>query len=49
MNSERPGDLYSHVARMVEKKVNDHAADKTSKYHLIAVKLVGNIKRKTVK
>lgn len=34
---------------MVEKKVNEHAADKSHKYHNIALKMVGNIKRKTVK
>jgi len=39
LNAERPGDLYSHIARMVDEKVNLDAADPESKYHEISKKL----------
>lgn len=49
MNAVKPGDLYSHVARMVETKVQQSAEDELSKDSKIAKKLAGNIKRKVVK
>lgn len=49
MNSIKPADLYTHVSKMVEKKIVDHAKDPEHKFHELAKKLVGNIKRKTVK
>lgn len=49
MNQERPGDIYSHVARLVEAKVQEDSMNKDSKYYELAQKLVGNIKRKTIK
>ena len=49
MNAEKPGDLYSHVASMVEKKVNQDANDPNSPHHAIAKKMAGNVKRKVVK
>ncbi|KRX08397.1 hypothetical protein PPERSA_08596 [Pseudocohnilembus persalinus] len=49
INSERPGDLYTHVAKMVQKKVEQHAMQPDHKFHEIAIKLSGNIARKTIK
>ncbi|EAR93244.2 DNA-directed RNA polymerase (macronuclear) [Tetrahymena thermophila SB210] len=49
MNAQKPGDLYSHVARMVEQRVGKDANDDLAKYNAIAKKLSGNIKRKVVK
>ena len=49
MNAEKPGDLYSHVASMVERKVSQDARDPSSKFHEIAKKMEGNVKRKVVK
>ena len=45
----KPGDIYTHVANMISAKVEKDAADPESKYHNIATKLKGNIKRKVVK
>jgi len=49
MQSDRPGDIYTHVANMVQERVNQDAQNPASKYHNVAKKLVGNIKRKIVK
>lgn len=48
-NNERPGDIYTHVANMIARKVDNDSQNPTSKYHNIALKLKGNIKRKVVK
>ena len=48
-HNERPGDIYTHVANMISAKVEKDSADPDSKYHKIANKLKGNIKRKVVK
>ena len=49
MNDEKHGDLYSHVAAMVEEKVLADSNDPDSKFHEIAKKMSGNVKRKVVK
>jgi len=49
MNSEKPGDLYSHVAGMVETRVHADSLDPSNKYYKLAQKIKGNIKRKIVK
>lgn len=48
-HSDKPGDVYSYVAGMVEKQVDKDAVDSSSQYHAIAIKLQGRIKRKVVK
>lgn len=47
--TDRPGDVYSYVAGMVERRVDSDVLDPSSKYHELAKKLVGHIKRKLVK
>ena len=42
-------DIYTHVANKVQEKINNDALNAESKYHLLAKKFVGNIKRKIVK
>jgi len=49
MNTEKPGDIYTHVANMVQGKIDRDANDPNAKFHLLAKKLVGNVKRKVVK
>lgn len=49
MNTNRPGDIYTHVANMIADKVEKDANNPTSKYYEIACKVKGNIKRKVVK
>lgn len=49
MKTDRPGDVYTHVANMVQARVNADAKNTESEFHDIATKLVGNIKRKIVK
>jgi len=49
MNTEKPGDIYTHVANMVQGKINVDAANPEAKHHVLAKKLVGNVKRKIVK
>ena len=39
--TERPGDVYTHVAKMVEAKIEKDMADSTSKYHELSKKLSG--------
>lgn len=46
---DKPGDLYSHVARMVANMVESDAQNPSSEVKDLANKLRGNIKRKTVK
>lgn len=47
--NERPGDVYTHVAKMVIKSIDKDIADPNSQYHELAKKVSGNIKRKTIK
>ena len=49
MNNEKPGDLYSHVAAMVELRVQADCLNEETKYNEIAKKLKGNINRKIIK
>jgi len=46
---ERPGDIYTAVANMVQERINMDAENPASKHHKLAKKLVGNVKRKIVK
>ena len=46
---EKPGDIYTHVANMVQERVQQDSENPSSKYHNIAKRLLGNIKRKIVK
>jgi DNA-directed RNA polymerase len=48
-DSFKPGDLYTHVANMVENKINEDCKDETGPNFEIASKLQGKIKRKIVK
>ncbi|CAD8112182.1 unnamed protein product [Paramecium primaurelia] len=48
-NTSKPGDVYTHVAGMVERRVEFDAKDPLSKDHIIALKLQNQIKRKIVK
>ena len=48
-NSDKPGDIYTHVANKVQEKVDEDAENPASQHHNIAKKLVGNVKRKIVK
>ena len=47
--TERPGDVYTHVAKMVIKLLEEDMANPESENHQLAKKLEGNIKRKTIK
>lgn len=38
-NTSKPGDVYTHVAGMVERRVEFDAKDSLSKDHIIALKL----------
>ena len=49
MHSDKPGDIYTHVANMVQQRIDEDAELPTSKYHNLAKKLVGNVRRKIVK
>ncbi len=49
MNNQKPGDLYSHVAGMVELRVLNDCNNPDSRFHEIAKKLTGNVKRKIIK
>ncbi|EGR33869.1 hypothetical protein IMG5_034000 [Ichthyophthirius multifiliis] len=48
-DSIKPGDLYSHVASMVEQKIDEDCKNELSENYEIAKKLQGQIKRKIVK
>ncbi len=39
MNAINPGDIYTHVANMVDKRVREEASDPTKKYFELAKKL----------
>jgi DNA-directed RNA polymerase len=39
--TSRPGDVYTHVAKMVEEKLEKDKADSSSKYHELSKKLSG--------
>lgn len=47
--NERPGDVYTYVANMVIKAIDEDIANPQSKDHELAKKLRGQIKRKTIK
>lgn len=47
--TERPGDVYTHVCKMVIKMIDNDIANESSPFHDLAKKLQGHIKRKTVK
>ena len=49
VNSVIPGDLYSHIKKMVDDKVDAICEDSSHQDFEIAKKLQGNIIRKTVK
>jgi DNA-directed RNA polymerase len=36
---EKPGDVYSHVAGMVERQVNSDASKTDSEFHKVALRL----------
>lgn len=38
-NTSKPGDVYTHVAGMVEKRVETDARNSLSKDHIVALKL----------
>jgi DNA-directed RNA polymerase, mitochondrial len=46
---EKPSDIYTHVARMVSKMIEADLEGPPADHHLLARKLLGNIKRKTIK
>lgn len=48
-STERPGDVYTHVAKMVIKMINEDLKDVNNPNYNIASKLTDNIKRKTIK
>ena len=45
----KPSDLYTHVAKMVTKMIEVDLEGEVADHHELARKLLGNIKRKTVK
>lgn len=49
VNREKPGDLYTHVANMVEKRIEEDSIDAENPNFELANKLKGNIKRKVIK
>lgn len=49
VNLERPGDIYTHVADLVEQKIITFANNPQSPDFYIANKLSGKIRRKIVK
>jgi DNA-directed RNA polymerase len=49
VNLERPGDIYTHVANLVEEKIIKHSNNPASPDFYIATKLSGKIRRKIVK
>jgi DNA-directed RNA polymerase len=44
-----PGDLYTHVAKMVEERISADAANPECENYELAQKLKGNVKRKIIK
>lgn len=49
INREKPGDLYTHVAGMVEERILLDSSDATNPNFELASKLKGNVKRKIIK
>lgn len=49
VNREVPGDLYTHIAKMVEVKVSSDSQNPDGENYELAMKLKGNIKRKIIK
>lgn len=48
-NLDRPGDIYTHVAKLVKHEIDRDANNPGSPKHELAIKLADNIKRKTIK
>lgn len=49
INREIPGDLYTHISKMVEEKVAQDCQNSESEDYALALKLRGNVKRKIIK
>lgn len=49
MHNEKPGDIYTHVANMVQAKILADCENSEAVHHKMALKLNGNVKRKIVK
>ena len=49
VNRDIPGDIYTHVANMVEEQLSLDVVNTEAKYHEMAKKLSGNVKRKVIK
>lgn len=49
VNREIPGDLYTHIAKMVEEKISKDCEDPENQHFELAKKLKGNVKRKIIK
>jgi DNA-directed RNA polymerase len=49
VSREKPGDIYTAVANMVQQRIDGDAENPSAKHHKLAKKLVGNVKRKIVK
>ena len=47
--TQRPGDVYTHVAKMVIEMIEQDYNDEGSEYHEVSKLVRGNIKRKTIK
>jgi DNA-directed RNA polymerase len=47
--TEKPGDVYTHVSKMVSKMVEEDAGNPESPSNELAKKVTGHIKRKTIK
>ena len=47
--TDRPGDVYTHVAKMVIKMLDEAISDPNDANRELALKLKDNIKRKTIK
>jgi DNA-directed RNA polymerase, mitochondrial len=45
----KPSDIYTHVSKMVLKMIEEDLKGPPADHHVIARKLIGNIKRKTIK
>lgn len=47
--ASKPSDIYTHVSKMVIKMIEEDLKGPPADHHHMARKLVGNIKRKTIK
>ena len=47
--AEKPSDIYTHVSKMVHRMVEEDLKGEPAEHHTMARKLLGNIKRKTIK